>query len=175
MTTPPERHMGASDFQIDWTPTTKTTKTLRWTCQKSKFEIHVVLLDQVKLNDIVTHCLGVLHKIDGQVGFDNKERRVTSYLQVLPCTMSMALQAYWKQVLQEFEEANDNTPISTVDTFNLVLKNFFAGHSTDDNHHDLIESLRSAIKPENMKVQTFFHWLKELNNYVDWLQGKKKS
>jgi hypothetical protein len=144
--------MGALDFQIDWTPTTKTTETLQWTHQKSKFEIHVVLLDQVELHDIVTHCLGVLHKIDGQVGFDDEERRVTSYLQVLPCTMSMVLQAYWKQILQEFEEANDGATISTVDTFNSVLKHFFAGHSTDDDRHDLIESLRSAIKPENMKV-----------------------
>jgi hypothetical protein len=156
MTTPPDRCMGASDFQIEWSPTNKMTETLQWTYQQSKFEVHVVMLEKVELNDIMTHCLAVLHEIDGQVGLDSKERRVTSYLQVLPRTMSMALQAYWKQVVQEFGKANEDATISTIDAFNSILKNFFASHSTDDDRHDLIKSLQSAIKPNNMKVQTFF-------------------
>jgi hypothetical protein len=134
----------------------------------------MVLLEKVELNDIVTHCLGVLHKIDGQVGLDSKERRVTSYLQVLPQTMSMALQSYWKQVAQEFEETNED-PVSTLKECNSVLKNFFAGHSTDNDCHDLIESLQSTSKPDNMKVQTFFYQLKELKNYVDWLPGQEEK
>jgi hypothetical protein len=73
MTIPPEQHMGASDFKIEWEPTTKTTETLRWTHQQSKYEIHVVLLEKVELSDILPHCLRVLHKIDGQVGLDIKE------------------------------------------------------------------------------------------------------
>jgi hypothetical protein len=81
MTTPPERRMGASDFTIKWTPTTKMTETLCWTHQKAKFEIHVVLLEKVELNNIIPHCLGILHKIDGQVGLDSEEQQITSYLQ----------------------------------------------------------------------------------------------
>jgi hypothetical protein len=129
----------------------------------------------VKLNDIVTHCLGVLHKIDGQMGLDSKERHVTSYLQILPQTMSMVLQAYWKQVVQEFEEDNEDVTIATVSTFNSILKNFFAGHLTDDDCHDLIEGLQSAIRPDNMKVQMFFYRLKELNDYIDWLPGQEEK
>jgi hypothetical protein len=52
--------------------------------QRAKFEIHMVLLEKVELNDIIPHCLRILHKIDGQVGLDSEEQQVTSYLQVLP-------------------------------------------------------------------------------------------
>jgi hypothetical protein len=76
MTTLPEQYMGASNFKIKWTPTTKTTETLQWTILQSKFEIHVVVLEQVELNDILPHCLGVLHKIDGQVGLDSEDQQV---------------------------------------------------------------------------------------------------
>jgi hypothetical protein len=154
MTTPPERRMGASDFKIEWTPTTKTTETLRWTILRSKFEIHVVVLEQVELNDIVPHCLGVLHKIDGQVGLDSDDRHVTSYHQVLSRTMSMPLQSYWKQVITDYDETHEDA-ISTIDDFNAVLRAFFASHATEDDRHDLLESLRSAMKPETMKVHTF--------------------
>jgi hypothetical protein len=141
MTTPPEPCMGASDFKIEWEPT--TNRTLQWTHQQSKYEIHVVLLEKVELSDILPHCLGVLHKIDGQVGLKIKERQITSYLQVLPRTMSMALQSYWKQVIQEYDELNAD-PITNLDEFNSVLKTFFAGHSTEDDRHNLLESLRSS-------------------------------
>jgi hypothetical protein len=66
----------------------------------------VVLLEKVELNDIVLHCLGIPHKSDGQVGLDSKDQQATSYLQVLPRTMSMALQANWKQVVQEYDKVN---------------------------------------------------------------------
>jgi hypothetical protein len=174
MTTPPERQMGASDFKIEWAPATKTTETLRWSIQRSKFEIHVIMLEQVELNDIVPHCLGMLHKIDGQVGLDNDHRRVTSYLQVLPRTMSMPLQAYWKQVLMDYDETHEDT-ITTNNDFNAALRAFFAGHATEDDRYDLVESLRSASKPETMKFQTFFYRIKELNDYVEWLPGQEEK
>jgi hypothetical protein len=140
MTTPLEQQVGASDFKIKWEPTVKTKETLCWTQQQAKNEIHVVLLEKVELSDILPHCLGVLHKINRQVGLDIEERRIASYLQVLPRTMLMALLSYWKQVLQEYDELYAN-PITNLDEFNLVLKTFFAGHSTEDDCHDLLESL----------------------------------
>jgi hypothetical protein len=168
MTTLLERRMGASDFKIEWEPMIKTMETLCWTHQQAKYEIHMVLLEKVELCDILPHCLGVLHKIDRQVGLEIEEQRITSYLQVLPRTMSMALQSYWNQVLQEYEELNPN-PITNLEEFNTVLKTFFAGHSTEDDCHDLLESLQSSNKPCSMKVQTYFYQIKELNDYMDWL------
>jgi hypothetical protein len=140
MTAPPERSMGALDFKIEFEPTIKTTETLLWTHQRAKYKIHVVLLEIVEQCDILPHCLGVLHKIDRQVGLDIEEWQIASYLQVLPRTMSMVLQSYWKQVIQEYDELNAN-PITNLDEFNLALKTFFAGHSTEDDRHDLLESL----------------------------------
>jgi hypothetical protein len=84
--------------------------------------------------------------------------------------MSMALQSYWKQVLQEYDELKAN-PITNLDEFNSVLKTFFAGHSTEDDRHNLLESLQSSSKPDLMKVQTYFYWIKEFNDYVEWLPG----
>jgi hypothetical protein len=104
--------MGASNFKIEWTPATKTTETLLWTIQRSKLEIHVVMLEQVELNDIVPHCLGVLHKIDSQVGLDSDDQRVRFYLQVLPQTMSMLLQSYWKQVLTDYDKTHEDYELS---------------------------------------------------------------
>jgi hypothetical protein len=161
MTTPPEQQMGASDFKIEWTPATKTTETLQWTIQHSKFEIHVVMLEQVELNDIDPHCLGVLHKIDSQVGLDSDNRRVTSYLQVLSQTMSMLLQSYWKQVLTDYNKTHEDT-ITTINNINAALQAFFAGHATEDDCHDLLKSLQLASKPKTMKVQTFFYHIKSI-------------
>jgi hypothetical protein len=160
--------MGASNFKIEWIPATKTTETLRWSIQHSKFEIHVIMLEQVELSDIVPHCLGVLHKIDRQVGLDDDDQHVTSYLQVLPQTMSIPLQAYWKQVIMDYNETHEDT-ITTIDDFNAALQ------ATEDDCHDLLESLRSASKPEMMKVQTFFYRIKELNDYVEWLLGQEEK
>jgi hypothetical protein len=82
MITLPEQCMGDLDFKIKWEPMLKTTESLHWTHQQVKYKIHVVLLEKVALCNILPHCLGVLHKIDGQV----EEQYITSYLQVLPRT-----------------------------------------------------------------------------------------
>jgi hypothetical protein len=88
--------------------------------------------------------------------------------------MSMALQAYWKQVVKEYHKAHEDT-ITTLDDFDLVLRTFFAGHATEIDCHDLLESLHSAIKPKTMKVQTFFFCIKELNDYMEWLPGHEEK
>jgi hypothetical protein len=134
----------------------------------------VILLEKVELCNILPHYLEVLHKIDRQVGLDFEEQQITSYLQVLPRTMSMALQSYWKQVIQEYDELNADL-ITNLSEFKLVLKTFFAGHLTEDDRHDLLESLQSSSKPDSMKVQTYFYQIKDLNDYVEWLPGHEEK
>jgi hypothetical protein len=65
--------------------------------------------------------------------------------------------------VQEYKDDNGG-PATTVDDFYTILKSYIAGHSMEDNQHDLIDCIQSATKPETMKVQTFFYWLKELND-----------
>jgi hypothetical protein len=55
-------------------------------------------------------------------------------------TTPVAFPGYWKQVLQEYDKLNAN-PITNLDYLNSVLKTFFAGHLTEDDCHDLLESL----------------------------------
>jgi hypothetical protein len=39
----------------------------------------------------------------------------------------------------------------------------------------LVSFICYASKPDDMKVQTFFYRLKELNDYVDWLPGSEPA
>jgi hypothetical protein len=86
--------------------------------------------------------------------------------------MSMALLSYWKQVIQEYDELKAD-PITNLEF--SVLKTFLAGHSMEDDRHNLLESLQSSSKPDSMKVQTYFYQIKELNNYVEWLPGHEEK
>jgi hypothetical protein len=56
-----------------------------------------------------------------------------------------------------------------------VAQSVFACHSTEDDQHELVSVICYASKPEDMKVQTFFYHLKELNDYIDWLPGEEPA
>jgi hypothetical protein len=89
---------------------------------------------------------------------------------VIPRTLSIPLVGVWNQVVTEHTVANEDET-ETLATFAQLLKAFFACHSTEDDRHELVSFIRYASKPDDMKVQTFFYRLKELNDYVDWLPG----
>jgi hypothetical protein len=91
-------------------------------------------------------------------------------LAVLPQTLSVALQATCKQIVQDFED-NNGGPVMTIEEFYSVLKAYIVGRSMDNKCHDLVKSIRSAIKPDSMRVQNLFYQLKELNDYIEWLLG----
>jgi hypothetical protein len=80
------------------------------------------------------------------------------------------LYSFGYQVVTEHTAANEDET-ETLATFAQLLKAFFACHSTEDDRHELVSFIRYASKPDDMKVQTFFYCLKELNDYVDWLPG----
>jgi hypothetical protein len=76
-----------------------------------------------ELSDIMTHCLMVVHKIDGQIS-ENDHKKLQSYKQVL-------LQTLLDQVVTEFNKDHKDDPESLT-TFAKLLKAFFACHSTED-------------------------------------------
>jgi hypothetical protein len=47
----------------------------------------------------------VIHKIDRQVG-DHDNKKLQSYKQVLPRTLSIPLVGVWEQVVMEYKQAN---------------------------------------------------------------------
>jgi hypothetical protein len=106
----------------------------------------------------------VIHKIDRQVG-DHEHRKLQSYKQVLPHTLSIPLFGVWEQVVQEYNEVNVDE-VESLASFAKTLKAFITCHSTEDDHHDLVSVIRYASKPDSMKVQPFFYRLKELNDYI---------
>jgi hypothetical protein len=138
---------------------------IKWTIEKEKYEIHQTILEKVEIGEILTHCLRVVHKIKTEVGY-NEKKLVKSHIQVLPRTFSIPLTAMWDQIAEEFlmnEEKLAN--------FNILLRHFFEAHSTDDDRHDLLTQIRNVRLPKQMKTQSFFYRLRELNDYVDWLPG----
>jgi hypothetical protein len=157
------------EFRIEWSPTTKTSETIKWTINKEKFEIHHGLCNRFELHEIIPHCLTVMHKIDGQVG-DSDTKKCQSHKSIMPRTLSIPLAGVWKQVVIDYELENPDEA-DMVATFKEILKAFFTAHSTEDDRHELASVIRYAIKPDGMKVQPFFYRLKELNGYIDWLPG----
>jgi hypothetical protein len=140
-------------------------ETIKWTVEKDKYEIHQTILEKVEISDILTHCLWVVHKIKIEVG-SNEKKLVQSYMQVLPCTFSIPLTAMWDQVAEEFPMDEE-----MLDNFNILLRHFFEAHSTDDDCHGLLTQICNTCLPKQMKSQSFFYQLRELNDYVDWLPG----
>jgi hypothetical protein len=75
----PEPRGNASAFTLEWVDAAKTTETIKWSINKEKYEIYHGLCTKLELIDIMTHCLMVVHKIDGQVGeHDHKKISRTS-------------------------------------------------------------------------------------------------
>jgi hypothetical protein len=101
----PEPRGHTLEFNIDWTPATKTLETIKWVISKEKYEIYHGLCTRFELHEIILHCLMVIHKIDGQVG-DHDNKKLQSYKQVLPQTLSIPLVGVWEQMVVEYNEAN---------------------------------------------------------------------
>jgi hypothetical protein len=75
----PEPRGNASAFTLDWVATAKTTETIKWSIN------YHGLCTKFELIDIMTHCLTVVHKIDGQVG-EHDHKKIQLYKQVIPRT-----------------------------------------------------------------------------------------
>jgi hypothetical protein len=80
----------ASEFTIGWVPAAKTAETTKWTINKEKFKIHHVLCTKFELNDIMTHCLMVVHKFG-----ENDHKKLQLYKQVMPCVAWTSHEHYW--------------------------------------------------------------------------------
>jgi hypothetical protein len=132
----PEQQGNTSEFNINWTPASKTSETIKWVISKEKYEIYHGLCTRFELHEIILHCLMVIHKIDGQVG-DQDNKKLLSHKQVLAQTLSIPSVGVWEQVIVEYNQANPDEDESLA-SFAKTLKAFFACHSTEDNCHELV-------------------------------------
>jgi hypothetical protein len=87
-------------------------ETIKWSIDKDKFEIHQGLCVKFELQDIITYCITVVHKVDGQVG-DNNNKKLQLNKQVLPRTLSILLAGVWEQVVAEMEDEDQSLKLSS--------------------------------------------------------------
>jgi hypothetical protein len=125
----------------------KTSETIKWSIHEDKFEIHQGLCVKFALHDIIAHCLTVVHKIDSQVS-DNDQKKLQSYKQVLPRTLLIQLMGVWEQVVAEMDQEEDESLATFTKTLKpffrcKTLKPFFRCHSTEDDQHELVSTIRS--------------------------------
>jgi hypothetical protein len=153
------------NFPLEWESPEDYPESIKWSLGREKHEAYTTTLNRFELGHIVTHCLTILHKVNKEVGADDA-KRFNSYKLVLPRTFSLPLLATWDQVTADFPLESDD-----VAGFRTQLRHFIEVHATDNDRHELLDSIRHAHKPHAMKVQAFFYRLHELNDHVDWLPG----
>jgi hypothetical protein len=82
-------------------------------------------------------------------------------------TVSMVLRTIWDIIIE------DQDPEETIEGLENCLRDFIASHSTAEDCHELVSQLRSPHKPWEILVQSFYHRLREVNGYVEWLPGNE--
>jgi hypothetical protein len=84
---------------------------------------------------------------------------------VLPHTLLLALVSIWDNILTDHpvNPANPNGIQANEAGYNTWVGMFIEANATDDDHHELLDFIRHAIKPKQMKVQAFYIHLRELN------------
>jgi hypothetical protein len=155
-------------FSVEYDETKIATETLKWALGANgtmKHEIVSPILTKFELGHIVLHCLTVMHKINARLG-NNAANCFTSYMNVFPCTLSLAHVATGDTVLVDHPLAAQD-----VASFQQAIKHFIAVHATNKGWHELLDYICSIAKPCKMDVQTYYSRLCELNNQVNWLPG----
>jgi hypothetical protein len=77
------------------------------------------------------------------------------------------LRIIWEVILQG--EGHEET----VNGFERCILAFLASHATVEDRYELVAQLRSPQKPREIKVQSFYYRLREMNGYVRWLPGEE--
>ena len=155
------------NFPMEWETPDNHPESIKWSLGRAKHEIYHHTLARFELGHIVTHCLSVLHKVDKEVG-DDDDDRFTSYKIVFPRTLSIPLLATWDQLCVDFPLLDEKP-----ESFRSLIKHFIEAHATDDDRHELLDSIRHAHKPRFMKTQAFYYRLRELNEQVEYLPGEE--
>ena len=161
--------MSNSNIVIEWKKKTPSSReeTIKWQIANGKYEIHTPELSDLDIAVLLPHCIDVRNKILSAVSTEN--HKAASLFRVFPRTISFVLRSIWDNIVAGVP----NDP-SEAD-FNGCLMEFIAVHVTAEDRHDLLVQLRSARKPRDLHVQTFYYRLREINGYVVWLPGDEMS
>ena len=161
--------MSSANILIDWKKKTPNSRdeTIKWQIANSKYEIHTPELNDLDIAVFLPHCLDVRNKVISAVAAEN--HKAASLFRVFPRTISPVLRSIWDNIVEG--APND----ATEQDFHGCLMDFIAVHVTAEDRHDLLSQLRSASKPRDLHVQTFYYRLREINDYVIWMPGNELS
>ena len=123
--------------------TTRTPLSFKWMQGNQHYEIHSPELVSFELEDLLQYCLEVRKKVttvyseDGHVG--------PFLYQILRCTLATHLRALWKTIISDITQYS-------VANFDLNLHAFIAATVASDDRHELIQQLRTHLKPHTLSV-----------------------
>ena len=93
------------------------TKMIKWTTVNSKYKIHTKILQSIKIEHFLPHCLAFHNKIDTIVGV--KAYKGPSFFCAFPRTLSLVLCAIWDQNILDAKENDDIDNAKTIANFDL--------------------------------------------------------
>ena len=157
----------SSSILIDWEKkvSKEGDKCISWTIGTTKYEIFASELKEFDISFFLPHCIEIRNKIAAAV--EKESHRAQSFFNVFPRTLSTVLQTVWNPIVEPLPVHPDERD------FNDSLRAFIAVHVTAEHRHDLLTQLRSASKPREMPVQTFYYRIRELNTYIIWMPGSE--
>ena len=157
--------MSSTTILIDWKKKVPegSEKAVNWEIGNTKYQIYAPELKEFDIAIFLPHCIDVRNKILAVVSNDN--HKATSLFRAFPRTLSVVFQGIWEQKVQDLPLHPDEAD------FAASLQEFIAVHVTAEHRQDLLMQLRSAHKPRDMKIQTFYYRLRELNAYIIWMPG----
>ena len=143
--------------------TNEHEESIKWQVGNSKYEIHTTQLKQVDLAVLLPHCIEVRNKVLSAVSAEN--HCALSLFRVFPRTISAVLRTIWDNLVMA--APNEVTEAD----FTASIQEFVASHVSAEDRHDLLVQLRSARKPRDISVQTFYYRIREINDYLLWMPG----
>ena len=135
----------------------------------SRYEIYISILEgSYEIHDILPHLLSFKNKVKSAVS--TEAHLPVALFRIVTRTMGTVLGSVWDQVVAD--AANEE---ETVESFDARMLEFLAIHATAEDRNELVQQLRTAKKPRNIPVQTWFYRLRELNSYVELLPGDEPA
>jgi hypothetical protein len=159
--------MSTTTLLIPWKKSTSDThvETIKWSQGNSKYEIYISVLEDNELKCVLPHCMDVRTKIEQVVS--TEAHLAPSLFRVFPRTISNVLRTIWEVLLQDEDHEE------TVNGFERCILAFLASHATIEDPYELVAQLRSPQKPREIKVQSFYYRLHEMNGYVSLPPGEE--
>jgi hypothetical protein len=111
-------------------------ETIKWSQGNSKYEIYILVLEDIELKCVLPHCMDVRTKVEQVVSAE--AHLAPSLFRVFPRIISNVLRTIgtiWEAILQDEDHKE------TVNGFEICILAFLASHATVEDRHELVTQL----------------------------------